>query len=78
MIGIYKYRSSNYFSLISALTKTNIKYKLNENFESLMKLNKIIIPGVGHVGSFFEKQDAKKLKNLSQELKPGSGKINKL
>ena len=75
MIGIYKYRSSNYFSLASALKKAKIKFKLSENFESLMKLNKIIIPGVGHAGSFFEKQDAKILKNLINSFTKKGGLI---
>ena len=40
-----------------------------------MKLNKIIIPGVGHAGSFFEKQDAKILKNLINSFTKKGGLI---
>ncbi len=75
MIGIYKYRSSNYFSLISALKKADIQFKVSDDFESLVKLKKIIIPGVGHISNFFDKKKPQDLKKLINDFIKNGGLI---
>tara|TARA_A100001011_G_scaffold157854_1_gene166360 strand:- start:485 stop:1129 length:645 start_codon:yes stop_codon:yes gene_type:complete len=52
-IGILKYFSSNYFSLVSALKKISVEYQLSSNFKDLINNDKIIIPGVGNMRYFF-------------------------
>ncbi len=67
-IGIYKYFSSNYYSLISALDKISVSYEISSNFEDLTNFKKIIIPGIGNMKHFFNKIEpfeySKKINNF--------------
>lgn len=75
MIGIYKYRSSNYFSLVCALKKADIQFEVSDDFENLVKFKKIIIPGVGHIDNFFDKKKPKELKKLIDTYTQGGGLV---
>ena len=61
-IGILNYKSSNNVSLACALDTINIEYEMSEDFSKLRKYNKIIIPGIGNMGSLCEQYDLKILK----------------
>ena len=63
-IGIYRYRSCNIESLKNALNITEINYKISENFDDLIKFNKIIIPGVGNMTNISQEE----IKNLSKNI----------
>lgn len=55
MIGIIDINSGNLASLVSGLSKINIKYKICKNTLDLSNIKKIIIPGVGAFGDFMDK-----------------------
>ncbi len=59
MIGLIDINSGNIASLISALKKLNIKFKLCKKSYDFESLDKFILPGVGAYKDFM-----KKLKNL--------------
>ena len=69
VIGIYNYPSSNFFSLSSAINKISVEYKTSENIDDLLDVEKIIIPGVGSMKSFYHNKNqeliAEKLKSFT-------------
>ena len=55
MIGLVNIGIGNYNSLISALKKINITFKICEVANDFENVDKIIIPGVGAFGEFIGK-----------------------
>ena len=60
IIGIVDYGIGNIFSVVNALEKLNIKYRLVSNHEKIKRYNKVILIGVGSV--FFVHESLKKKK----------------
>ena len=61
-ICILDYRSSNSYSLKSALDKISIKYKISNNFDDISDCKKVIIPGIGNMKNLFLDVDREDLK----------------
>ena len=72
MIGILNYGSGNLKSLSNALNYLGIKYKIIKNKNSLKKISKLIIPGVGSYKNAMNKIERNE---LIEEIKNSTAKI---
>ncbi len=59
-LGIIDLGTGNLGSLVSAMNKLTIKFKICENSHDLDKVEKIVLPGVGAFKDFMEKMKLKK------------------
>ena len=66
MIGLIDVNSGNLGSLISALEKINVKFKICKNMQDLNGLTKILLPGVGSYPNFIKNL---KKQNLFSKIK---------
>ena len=73
-IGLIDLNTGNMGSLISAMSKLNIKIKICNSKNDLSEVKKIILPGVGAFKDFMKKI---KIKGLDQEIKNYLNKILK-
>ena len=74
-IGLIDLNTGNMGSLISAMSKLNVKIKICNSKNDLSEVNKIILPGVGAFKDFMKKI---KIKGLDQEIKKLSQQNTKI
>jgi glutamine amidotransferase len=74
-IGLIDLNTGNMGSLISAMSKLNIKIKICNSKNDLSEVSKIILPGVGAFKDFMKKI---KIKGLDQEIKKLSQQNTKI
>ena len=55
IIGIFDHESSNSYSIAKALEQIGVKYFVNNKLENLENCYKIIIPGIGNMSNFLNK-----------------------
>ena len=55
IIGIFDHESSNSYSVAKALEKIEVKYFVSNKLENLENCYKIIIPGIGNMSNFLNK-----------------------
>jgi len=67
MIGLVNIGIGNYNSLISALKKINVTFKICEVANDFENVDKIIIPGVGAFGEFIEKLKTRKIDKVIKD-----------
>lgn len=67
MIGLVNIGIGNYNSLISALKKINVTFKICEVANDFENVDKIIIPGVGAFGEFIEKLKIRKIDKVIKD-----------
>ena len=67
MIGLVNIGIGNYNSLISALKKINVTFKVCEVANDFENVDKIIIPGVGAFGEFIEKLKIRKIDKVIKD-----------
>lgn len=64
MIGIIDLDTGNITSLISAVKKLNISYKLCKNYNDFDKIDKLILPGVGAFKDLMAKMNEKNINKV--------------
>ena len=67
MIGLVNIGIGNYNSLISALKKINVTFKICEVANDFENVDKIIIPGVGAFGEFIGKLKIRKIDKVIKD-----------
>lgn len=68
-VVIIKYNAGNIMSVGFALTRLGFDYKVTDNFETIMKADKVIFPGVGEASTTMAYLKEKKLDELIINLK---------
>lgn len=68
-ITIIKYNAGNIRSVMIALERIGVSYKLTDNPEELLTAKRIIFPGVGEAGSAMKSLKSNNLDKLIPELK---------
>ena len=75
IIGIVDYGIGNIFSVVNALEKLNIKYRLVSNHEKIKRYNKVILIGVGSFSSCMESLKKKKFDIALKRFVKKKGKL---
>ncbi len=75
IIGIVDYGIGNIFSVVNALEKLNVKYRLISNHEKIKRYNKVILIGVGSFSSCMESLKKKKFDIALKRFVKKRGKL---